>query len=328
MTEHQARYPWDDIPRPQRQSALESRKVDPFSKVELYWTCDSQNRPGVLHRFVDPGSLDLRLPKFKELTVEHWPSRNGGASTLLFLLNDKMYLGVFHEFCKGLASTVFEGSDDVERAKRAVAHTWLWQRFLRSRRSGLSDAEQRGLVGELVFMRDFAFPAIGVEASVQSWGGPMGNPKDFTWGDTAVEVKTHLVAAHASISFSSEWQLDPSGFASAWLYVLEMAASGPNSTTAETLTTVLSDVRRQVREEALGELAQFDTLVEATGYTPETQADENAWERGPWRRTAVTDDLPAIRGSNLPVGVEKVKYAVRYDILDKFLGEPSEGELG
>jgi hypothetical protein len=85
-----------------------------------------------------------------------------------------------------------------------------WENLLTRDREGLLDDESlRGLVGELVFLREVAVPHKGPAEALQAWRGPLGSPHDFQFANVAVEVKSVTETLIAMIS--SAEQLDFGG---------------------------------------------------------------------------------------------------------------------
>jgi len=317
-------YPWDGIPRPAATAVYESQKVDPFSDVDVYWTVDTQGRFGVLVSFVDSGESALKLPKLKRLAVEFRPDTETGKMVLLFILEDGSLKRVFYEFCRGLIDDVLSASTPGDGVRRAVAHTWLWQRFLRGQSAELSDEEQRGLIGELTFLREHLVPKVGWRTAVDCWTGPLGTPKDFQWVTTAVEIKTHLASARPIIVVSSEFQLDIEGFDAVWLVVFEFLAPTPSSPSVVSLGGLVADTRQQLMVEAPDAIEGFEMKLHSAGYADTHDYSDSRWLVGTPKIYLVGPDFPAIRSAGLPNGVESVSYRLHLSAIQHWLDESGQ----
>ena len=88
-----------------------------------------------------------------------------------------------------------------------LQRTKRWHYLLQGGKTGgLTVEEQRGLVGELAFLRDLV-TELGPRTAIEAWTGPSGSAKDFELINSCIEVKGHRAAANPSISISSENQL-------------------------------------------------------------------------------------------------------------------------
>src|SRR5208283_4494312 len=105
-----------------------------------------------------------------------------------------------------------------------------WKRFFETAgEDGLSEISAQGLLGELIFLRDFAIPeSESPGAAVSSWAVPEPLSKDFQYSGGAIEVKSSVSREHTKVHISGERQLDDTGFVSLCLLavLLEKVATG------------------------------------------------------------------------------------------------------
>lgn len=97
-----------------------------------------------------------------------------------------------------------------------------WANFLKPSRVGLTRSEFVGLFGELYVLSEHFMSAISPDQSVRAWIGPEGKKQDFTFNDSAIEVKTTLSGDQQTISISSLGQLDK---VTQELYLMRVVAS-------------------------------------------------------------------------------------------------------
>lgn len=87
---------------------------------------------------------------------------------------------------------------------------------------GLTPEEQRGLFGELFFIRKYIQHRSSAVKIIDSWLGPTRHFRDFQSGSWALEVKTTHGNNHQKIQISSERQLDSSNLDNLFLYHLSL----------------------------------------------------------------------------------------------------------
>lgn len=246
-----------------------------------------------------------------------WPECTG-LDVLAVNLDGHAYLGVslrearFSDVFAALAEDLASRIEQAAPGGASVVVVFFgqlrrWQRFLAIARDGLDPASQRGLWGELHFLKTSLLPRVG-EASVVGWKGPDGAHQDFQFAGAWIEVKTTLAKQPQSVRIASERQLDDTRAPALFLHVLALEAheSGP-----ATLPAAVADLRaalaawpatRETFEEKLlaaGYLDQHAPRYASTGYAVR-QA----------QTFRVRGDFPRIVEASLPRGVGEVSYSL------------------
>ena len=107
-----------------------------------------------------------------------------------------------------------------------------WANFLKPSRAGLTQSEFTGLFGELYVLSEHFMSSLPADESVRAWVGPEGKKQDFTFNNSAIEVKTTLSGDQQTISISSLDQLDK---VTRELYLMRVVASPSGDETGFTL---------------------------------------------------------------------------------------------
>ena len=97
---------------------------------------------------------------------------------------------LFGRLCQDLVDSTRDATPNTggELFLRRLAR---WRRLLEvGRRKTLSEAELRGLIGELRFLQTVAIPRAGPEVAVKGWLGPLASAHDFLFAASLVEIKT------------------------------------------------------------------------------------------------------------------------------------------
>lgn len=71
----------------------------------------------------------------------------------------------------------------------------------------LSENEVIGLIGELLFLKDYCFPIYGISIGLNGWSGPEPTHKDFSYKNEWYEIKS-INSFKNTVSISSIEQLD------------------------------------------------------------------------------------------------------------------------
>lgn len=131
----------------------------------------------------------------------------------LLLLNlvliDKQFKDVFDSLVADVLEAIIDESDIKVILKAYSNRLIKWQSlFERLKQPGLSPEEQRGLFGEMYFLRKFLQVATDPKDVIISWIGSEKQVRDFQFSSWSIEIKTTHGNNHQKVLISSERQLD------------------------------------------------------------------------------------------------------------------------
>ena len=266
----------------------------------------------------------LRLPPALVPIRRRWPRCRGLEAVVMrieeephfgVILKEPRFADVFNSLAEDLARRVAAVADPDQQARVFLGQLARWQKFLSASHDGLGDEAQRGLWGELHFLRAHLLPGLGPEA-VSGWRGGEGAHQDFQFASGAAEVKTTLAKPPQVVRITSERQLDDAGWRTLCLHVVVLEA---REGSGETLPDLVAALRGALAGEGAAAEALEDGLI-AYGYH-DAHAGRYA-ERGyRVRREAtfrVRRGFPRLVEKNLPAGIGDVSYGLAVAALDPF----------
>lgn len=272
----------------------------------------------------------LRLPVASVPAQRLWPSCKGLAPLALKLggdehfgvaLKDERFRDVFSSLAEDLVRRVSEAATSAEQSSAFLGQLARWQKFLTTSSEGLSDEAQRGLWGELFFLREHLLPQLGPSA-VNGWKGAEHAHQDFQFDGGAVEVKTTVSKQPQVVRINSERQLDGHFWPTLILHVVAMDI---RDGIGETLPGLVNSIRSAMKADITCREAFEDGLLKA-GYL-DVHAARYA-DRGYVVRSEtslhVTDAFPALTERNLPVGVCDITYGLAIAACAAFTMSSSE----
>ena len=146
----------------------------------------------------------LGLKKFV-IAVEQY--KDGDLLTLRLSLENNDFLEIFCIFCQDLLDSVKVTNDDETAYHTLRSRYYSWRQLFRSDNARLTETEIMGLIGELLFLKDYMIPERGIDVALESWMGPEKTHKDFSDQQDWFEVKT-ISFGKESVRISSIEQLD------------------------------------------------------------------------------------------------------------------------
>ena len=283
------------------------RLARPVAQCPLYAAIElgTRRRAILLRLPVDSVPPNRRWPRCKGL--EPLMLRIEGMEHFGVALKEERFKDVFTSLAEDLLRRVSDAATPVEQASAFLGQLSRWQKFLSASSEGLTDEEQRGLWGELKFMRDRLFSIQGPR-SVSGWKGPEHAHQDYQFKEGAIEVKTTLAKQPQVIRITSERQLDNASWPILILCVIALEAK---EFVGETLPQMVSSLRALLVDNSEAR-EQFEDKLLMAGYH-----DAHAMrymDRGYIVRTEtllrVKEGFPLISERNLPDGIGDVSYGL------------------
>lgn len=248
--------------------------------------------------------------KLKDIKIEMIPDEKDESKFFLaILLINKQHEDIFSTLCEDLIFGVSEVASEETLLEKLSERLAKWQSLLEKiGKQGLSDEEQRGLYGEIYFLRFFLNNSYDKNYCIKSWLGPERSVQDFQYSNWAVEVKTTHGNNHQKIHINSERQLDDTIIEKIFLYHLSLDMRIGNG---ESLNFLVDDVIEKLKDSTSANNSFKLKLLESGYY----EIHRNLYnEKGYTIRQEniyrVSGNFPRIIESQIPTGVGDLKYSI------------------
>jgi hypothetical protein len=186
-----------------------------------------------------------------------------GTSHICLRLDNPEHREVFTAVCSDLAEELMDITSPPARTKALIEFFERWSRFFESfKMNGLTPEHQRGLFGELWWMRRLLDQNISSQRVVNSWKGCERGYHDFEIDGRVVEVKTTVSKEPRRVHINNERQLDDRGLVSLHLFAASLIRSESGG---ESLPELISSIREKLLIESVS-LRKFEHGLTATGY--------------------------------------------------------------
>ena len=298
--------PWNDL------ASGDARRVNSEGNFDFFWVVLDIGKIGLMLKLPRDHKGRPRLPKLKNLSMSYRVVTDGEA--LVIGLSDFSQMEIFETLCRDVVEAGEAGRSLGEALSRAVQRTHRWYHLLRGGGDrGLTVEEQRGLVGELAFLRDLS-AGIGPEAAIEAWKGPTNSAKDFELIGCCIEIKTRRPGANPVLAISSENQLADVDGGRLFLRAVNVASAVlPDGDNLHDHVSKTAEVFKHCGDALLS----WENAIVATGYDPNNDYDERRWALGSVADYEVLDGFPRIVPP-LAGGVGNVRYAVSLDACEPF----------
>jgi len=255
---------------------------------------------------------NVQLPVARGFEVRVLPVRPGphGDVRLMLSIGDMAYRDVFAVMAEDLTGHLATVEDHRRAVRVFLERLTRWQAFFQRQSSdGLGEEEQRGLYGELWFLRHHLTLAVGAAAAIQSWTGPTAANQDFQCAAVAYETKTAVANPPQKLHVANVRQLDRTGLDALFVFHLSI---DQRQGSGESLVQMIEAVRGLAIQAGTGSMVELNDKLLAAGYLDlhALRYQRVGYTRRQHHFYHVRDGFPCIVERDLKTGVGDVRYTI------------------
>lgn len=267
------------------------------------------------------GNVKTKIPPSSQsVEIKQWRRRDGKFSLTLSLLSEDES-AVFFEMCRDLLTVTENSSDESDALKKFWQRYEHWQKlFTAAKNDLLTPEQQRGLIGELLFLRkqilDERRP---LTEAVGGWFGALKEHQDFFYGESWYEIKTVMEQAE-KIRISSLEQLSLERRGELVVYRLGNTAGDFSSFDLKcfTLNSLVKNLS-ELLSENLSAAQNFEALLFTAGYVRREEYDEKIYRLVEILRFGVDETFPRLLKSKLSPAFVEATYSLKLSELKGWL---------
>lgn len=284
-------------------------RVDKTGTADFYVGLDEEGRLAFKYRGNYKPQHNLKSADGIQLNQY----RNVAFNTLQFTLCDYHNRDLFYVFCEDIIRSALDVINENEIYKTILCRFYSWKRMFSSQNKLLSENEIKGLMGELLFLKNYMFPWYGQSAAIRSWSGQELSHKDFSFNNTWYEVKT-IHTTRNTVTISSIEQLESNNIGEMVVIMLERMSSGFDGININRLTTEIFDsiIENEDRD-------AFIRKITAQGFSSDENYDDLIYDLKSVNRYRIDQTFPALRRMNIPSAVSKSQYDLLLPLLTEYL---------
>ena len=275
------------------------------------------------HLFIMSVSKNVVIPelknyRFKGVEIYSLPNETGSTFEFYIYLLDNDLKDIFSLFIQNILEDIIKSITENEALTITLNVISKWKKlFDKINFSGLTIEQQKGLVGELLFINYLLKNNKTAASILNAWTGPDFEDKDFVFGSVGVEIKL-TASKHPKITITSERQLDTENLGKLFLILYtteEVKESGFS------LNSLVEQTRQNIsiNEECIF----FNERLLLLGYREDDIEHYNKMYF--LKKTfsfKVSNDFPKIVKSQLPLGIYNTSYSIELSAVEKFILEP------
>lgn len=230
-------------------------------------------------------------------------------NVLIFQLKNIEHEDIFAVLCEDMISRIANEIDEKIIIREVLNRFVKWKSlFNKISLQGLGPEEQRGLFGEVYFLRNFLKFNQNYINVINTWIGTEKQIRDFQSNTWAVEVKTTQGNNHQKVQINSERQLDVSNLEHLFLYHISLEQQ---QNSGETLNDIIDSVAEVLKTDTIS-LYRFKSKLYEVGYfdLQRNLYDLIGYHIRQDSYYQVEGDFPRIEEKDIRIGVGDVKYSI------------------
>jgi hypothetical protein len=257
---------------------------------------------------------ELKNYRFKGVEVYSLTNEAENKIELYIYLLDNDLKDIFSLFIQNILEDIEKSVTESEAVKTTLNIVSKWKKlFDKINFNGLSLEQQKGLIGELLFLNILLDNEKTFATAVSTWTGAEQDfkAKDFTFGSVGVEVK-FTASKQPRIKVSNEKQLDAENLSELFLILYSTEAVKDNGIS---LNSIVDQARHKIS--TLEERSIFNAKLQLNGYFDEDR--DHYGRMYSLKRTfvfSVTADFPKIVKNQLPLGIYDISYSIEISAVE------------
>ena len=298
-----------------------NKKFEKGKTNHTYQRIDSNYKVNIFLGYNDDGNMSMiiteegKIEKVKssKLIDVRLKRRSDNKLALSFDLMDLAYTPMFTVFCKDMIVVCERAGKEMAIASALIRWKY-WKEMFGKKSSQLLEKQLiKGLMGELLVLKEFLIPKYGPEEAVKCWRGPLLGHKDFEIERTWYEVKTiNDGATQFVVSSMEQLESETDGH----LAVVRLNETSENNEKALNINSIALQVMEEIQNPE--SLDEFRAKLESVGFLFESEYDNINFTFVGLEMYTVNDRFPRLRRSDVHRAIGNAKYSVLFAGITEF----------
>lgn len=238
---------------------------------------------------------------------------------LCIVLNDAYFKDLFDDLILSIYSKISNVTNPVEYSELYIRHFFKWSSFFENKKKeGLSKDQVKGLIGELIYLKDLLQDsALLIDDVLLSWRGPYDEGHDFVFDFIDYEIKT-IDKSKNNVRISSEFQLETDKGKKLELVVITVV---PDVESGSTLQKIVNQIKSIVLDK-LGDNSIFIKALAQKGLIVGDLEQYEEYSYAPVEQISYDSshqDFPKLIHSSIPEEINTLNYNIRLNLIENFI---------
>lgn len=241
--------------------------------------------------------------------------RQDGKYALAFILLSKEMEGIYITMCGDIIRFSSVESAPAKALIQVIGRYKQWIKLLEHQRSALMGASaQKGLIGELYYLKTRLESGMNEEEALIGWVGPEGADQDFQYTDGWHEIKATGISS-SEIGISSIEQLDNDETGE--LIIVRIDKCADEKKGSITLRSIVQSIFPLLHNN-YSALEAYNAKLSKVGYMDLPEYDQQFYYISGKETYAVGCDFPRLRRVSLPSEVTQCNYSLSIASIEKW----------
>lgn len=291
---------------------LTYQRIDSDYRVNIYVGYNPNGQMSMV--ITENGKIEkVNSSKLIEVNLK---KREDGKLALSFDLLDNAYESMFIVFCKDMILVCNQAGKEMAISNALIRWKYWKEMFGKSKSTILEKSEIKGLIGELLELKNHFIPKLGVNDAISSWMGPLLGHKDFEIFNTWYEVKTiNESAIQVLISSIEQLEAETKGH----LVITRVVDTSPLTIGAINLNKLVMDIVELINDPEA--LECFRIKLNNVGYEYDILYNDICFLYKGTEKYIVNEKFPCMRRSELNNAIGNVKYSILINGISEFKEE-------
>ena len=233
-------------------------------------------------------------------------------SGIIFSLNEQDMLDNFCVFCDDIITSTATTTDAMCGYKLVINRFYAWKKMFQTKSKIMDESRIMGLIGELLFLRDYMIPTYGESTALRAWSGQELTHKDFSLDAVWYETKA-ISTGKTTVKISSLEQLQSPNNGELVVFQLEKmspayAGVNLNKLASEILKKLDSDEHKDI----------FINKLVDSGFSFEAIYNEYVYEVSDADRYLVDASFPRLVTDDVNEAIVKVQYELLLSYVQQY----------
>ena len=288
-------------------------KFDKGAANRTYTRVDSEFKVNIFLGYNEDGHMSMvitelgreTLAKSSKLIDVSIKPREDGKMALSFHLLDGAYKSMFLIFCKDMINVCELVGSNMAISNALMRWKYWKEMFGKKKQNILDKMEIKGLIGELIELKNHFMKDWDETIAIASWMGPLLGHKDFEIDDTWYEIKS--VSENAvQVKISSLEQLESE--IDGHLVIVRLEDTSSVSNNSINLNNMVSKVAELINDPTNMDL--FMTRLDNMGYTYDEEYENICFMYKGTEYYSVNEGFPRITRSEINASVGNASYTI------------------